>query len=94
MTSLVLFSEVAPSPLGEELEKWGYHVYEALAQSEVLHLCGAVKIDAVVVMPGIGRHRLEEIMRSNITIQLEHGFRNQDVIKELSLLFSRGLAVQ
>jgi hypothetical protein len=89
MPTLVLFSQLAPSPLADELERWGYHVYEALAPSEVLHLCGAVAIDAVVVMPGIGRHRLEEIMRRAITIQLEEGFKTEDLLKELAALLGK-----
>jgi len=56
--SLVLSYRSTPNSLPPSLELAGYRVFEALAISEVLHLCEHESIDCVVILQMLRTKRL------------------------------------
>jgi hypothetical protein len=53
MVTLAVLSNISPSPLSIELERWGYEVLEAVSFSEILHLCEHRNPAAVIISRGV-----------------------------------------
>ena len=87
MVSLILLSTQAPSPLADDLNRAGYRVFEALAVSEVLHLCEHQEIDAIVIAAGVDAPDVIEVKMKRTTIQLKTETTVKDLVWELSMLF-------
>lgn len=87
MVSLILLSTQAPSPLAGDLNRAGYRVFEALAVSEVLHLCEHQEIDAIVIAADVVAPEVIEAQRRRTTIRLKAETTFKDLVWELSLLF-------
>ena len=87
MLSIVLLTNEAPCPLAEELLDAGHRVWEALAISEVLHLCDTEWVDAIVVTPDVKHPSLKALREREITVQMEPGTTAKQLIWELSRLF-------
>lgn len=87
MVSLILLSTQAPSPLADNLMRAGYRVFEALAVSEVLHLCEHHEIDAIIVTADVDDPEVVELRMRRTTIQLEEETTVKDIVWELSMLF-------
>jgi hypothetical protein len=90
MTSLVLLTNRAPSKMADELTLAGYHVFEALAVSEVLYLCEQHDIDAVVIAADVEDLQIVEAQMRRITIKLKPETTVRELIWELSQLFPKG----
>jgi len=85
--SVVHFTNLAPSQLGDHLNAAGYKVFEALELSEVMYLCEHENIDVLVIGPEIEDADFIEVQMRHLTIKLKPGFRTQDVLWQLSNLF-------
>lgn len=94
MTTLLYLCHSAPSPLTEHLQRAGYDVYECLSGSEILHLLGQPTVKAVVVAAGIEDRDLPEIRSRAITVQHKANATPEDLVWELSHLFSKHTAIQ
>lgn len=94
MISFVLLTNQAPSKLADELLLAGYQVYEALAISEVLHLCEYYDIAAVLIVPGLEPPGLDKIQRHCITVKLNETALPKDILWELSHLFPTSTSIQ
>ena len=87
MTSLVLFTTLAPAPLTDELTSAGYRVFKALAVSEVLHICETESIDIVVIDANVDEQRGKDIQCHHTTLRLERGATAKNLVWELTQLF-------
>jgi hypothetical protein len=90
MVSLVYLTTRAPSQLAADLEMAGYKVFEALAVSEVLHLCEHQQIDAIVIGPDVEDPDLIEVQTREITITRKSETTVKELVWELSNLFQDG----
>ena len=87
MISLVLFTTRAPSRLADELAQAGFTVFEALAISEVLHLCETEKIEIVVIAADVEENRVTKIQHHVTILRLKPETTTQDIIAEFRQLF-------
>lgn len=94
MISLVLLTDQAPSDLANHLMMAGYQVYEALATSEVLHLCDQLDITAVLITSGVKSRGLDEIKKHCITFTLRPDATAKDILWELSNLLGSSSGLQ
>jgi hypothetical protein len=78
---------MAPSQFADDLLRAGYRVWEALAVSEVLHLCEHENVDTVVIAPEVDDPEIIEVQGRYVTLVLKPGSTPADVAWELSLLF-------
>jgi hypothetical protein len=92
--SLVFFTRSLPSPLSQALELAGHRVSEALAVSEVLHLCEHEDIDCVVISSDVSDEAAKVVADAHVTLRLHPEATAGDVLWELSLLFGGPGAVQ
>ena len=83
----VLYTTKLPSKLLDDLLLLGYDVFEAMAFSEVLHVCEHHNISAVLIGPEINHPSLPEIQQHHITVRLEPQTQVADLVWELSHLF-------
>lgn len=58
-------------------------MFEALSVSEVLHLCGSLPIEVVLIAEGVSDSELPELQRRFITVCLEEKTTAQEVVWEL-----------
>jgi len=65
----------------------GYCVWEALAVSEVLHLCETRPVDAIVIGADVSGPDVIEAQLRHITIKLKPGTTTREIVWELSQLF-------
>jgi hypothetical protein len=68
MVALAILSDVSPSPLSLELEKWGYTVYEAVEFDEILYLCDYIKPAAVVISREVEVCRVRDLAQHHIVM--------------------------
>lgn len=94
MISLVLLTDQAPSDLANQLMLAGYQVYEALATSEVLHLCDQHDIMAVLITSGVRPRGLDEIKKHCITFTLGRDATVKEILRELSNLLGSPSGLQ
>jgi hypothetical protein len=80
---LVIFTTRLPSDLAGDLARAGYNIFEALAISEVLHLCETEKIDLVIVDSAVEEHRARVVQQHYPTLRLTPGTTTYEVIAEL-----------
>jgi hypothetical protein len=90
----VYLTSTAPSRLADELIRHGHTVYEALAVSEVLHLCEHHDIDIVIIAPEIDDPELVEVQLRRPTMKLKPRATVGDVLWELEQLFPSPRPVQ
>jgi len=90
--SVVYLTSSAPSKLAEELTLAGYCVWEALAVSEVLHLCETHQVDAIIIGGDVDDPDLVEAQLRHITLKLKPDAKIKDILWELSRLFPKGTA--
>lgn len=70
-------------------------MHEALAISEVLHLCESEKIDIVVIAADVDDYRAGVIAEHRITLRLKPEATAKEVIAELWQMFpDRSAAIQ
>ena len=89
MTSLVLLETRAPSKLASDLMLAGYRVFEALAVSEVLHLCENEDVDVVVIGADVDDSDALEAQMRRIAVRLKPEAAAKDLIWELSHCLGR-----
>src|ERR1700676_322303 len=87
MLSLVFFTTRVPNPIAEALIQARFRVFEALAISEVLHLCETEKIDIVVITADVEKYRATEIQHHVMTLRLKAEVTVKGLIAELWGLF-------
>jgi hypothetical protein len=87
MIALVLFTTRAPFTLADDLIQAGFRVFEAMAISEVLHLCATEKIDIVVITADIAEYRTHEIQSHHTTLRLKTEATIKELIDELWQMF-------
>ncbi len=92
--NIALLTKLSPSPLGNELTRAGYNVWEAVSASETLYLCDYEDIDVVVVEAGVADPHLREVHARRISIVLDEDATVAELIWELGQLFPSATAVQ
>ena len=92
MISVVFFTNVLPFLLADELSRQDIYCYEALAISEVLHLCETEKIGMVVIDASVEDERAKAIQERWPTLRLKQEARVADVICLTSLPAARSCA--
>jgi hypothetical protein len=92
--SLVFFTRSLPSPLSQALELAGHRVFEALAVSEVLHLCEHEDIDCVVISSDVSDEAAKAVAVKHLTLRLRPEATAGDVLWELGLLFGSDARLQ
>lgn len=88
---LVFYTTKLPNKLLDDLLLAGYEVFEAMAFSEVLHVCEHHNISAVLIGPEIDHPALSEIQEHHMTLRLKPEASAKDVLWELSHLFPAAL---
>jgi len=68
-------------------------VWEALAVSEVLHLCETHHIDAIIIAGDVDDPDVVEAQLRHITLKLKPEAKIKDIVWELSRLFPKGTAM-
>jgi len=68
-------------------------VWEALAVSEVLHLCETRPVDAIVIGADIRDPDVVEAQLRHITLRLKPGAKVKEIVWELSQLFPKQQAM-
>jgi hypothetical protein len=81
--SLIYFTRELPG-LSEDLSEQGFHVYEALAVSEVLYLCEQHPRLIVVIDHTVEPAAANEVAGRHITLRLKRKATVRDVAWELS----------
>lgn len=87
MISIVFFTRTLPSSLLAQLSQTGIHIFEALAISEVLHLCETENIDIVVIAADVDDYGAGVIAQHRITLRLKPNAKAKEVIAELWQMF-------
>jgi hypothetical protein len=88
VASLVLLNTMSPSKLADELILYGHQVWEAIALSEVLHLCEQEKVDVVLIASDVPDGELiEKQLRGRIVMRFKPNADAAYVNWELALLF-------
>jgi hypothetical protein len=65
----------------------GFHVWEALAVSEVMSLCEEENVDIIIITAEVDDTRCAELKQHYVTIKLEPDAKINDVIGALWQLF-------
>jgi len=86
MVSIVCLVSSAPSLFAANLTTAGCRVFEALAKSEVLHLCEHDDIDLIVIAPDVHFDGLDGLPAGHTIMALKPEGTWKDVLWELSLL--------
>lgn len=73
--------------MADELTQAGFQVFEALAISEVPHLCETENIDIVVIAADVDDYRAGVIAEHRITLRLKPEATAKEVIEELWQMF-------
>jgi hypothetical protein len=94
MTFLVLLTTNAPSPLADKLMLAGYRVTEALWADEVLQLLETEHVDVLVIEHDVDDLEVPELQRRLMTLRLEPQATANDVVWELSQLFTTDIPIQ
>jgi hypothetical protein len=94
MVAFALLSNISPSPLAIDLERWGYTIYEAVSFSEILYLCDYIKPAAVIVGEGVDVPRLHEVAAHHVVIEQHAGCTTEQLVEALTLLFGRTASEQ
>lgn len=84
---IVYMAASGPFKMADELTQAGFQVFEALAISEVLHLCETGNIDIVVIAADVDDYRAGVITEHRITLRLKPEAIAKDVITELWQMF-------
>ena len=92
--SLVFFCRSLPSTVSDALSLHGYRVFEALAVSEVLHLCEHEDVDCVVIASDVSDEPARVVAEHSVTLRLRPEATAADVLWELSQLFGSDVRVQ
>lgn len=92
--SLAFFCRSLPSAVSDALSLSGYRVFEALAVSEVLHLCEHLDIDCVVIASDVSDEAARVVAEHSVTLRLRPDAIAADVVWELSQLFGSDARVQ
>ena len=87
MISVVFLAARAPFTLADSLERAGFRVFEALAVSEVLHLCEQEHIDIVVIAADVESPGVHDIHDKHTTLRLKPEATAKELISELWQLF-------
>src|SRR6185437_13006638 len=87
---LVFYTTKLPNKLLDDLLLAGYEVFEAMAFSEVLHVCEHHNISAVLIGPEIDHPDVSDIQEHHITLRLKPEAQIEDVIWQLSHLLPIG----
>jgi hypothetical protein len=87
MVTLAVLSNVSPSPLSLELEKWGYTVYEAVNLTDFAGLCDYLKPAAVVVRCGVDANAVADLAQRHIVIEQPEGCTAEQIVSTLRLMF-------
>jgi hypothetical protein len=72
--TVILFTTLAPHPLGEELSSQGHCVYEALAVSEVLSLAEQHPTASIIITTDVDQKRAAVIQQHYPTVRLHRQF--------------------
>ena len=91
---LVIFCRSLRSAVSDGLSLSGYVVYEALAVSEVLHLCEHENNDRVVIAPEVIDEAARVVAEHSVTLRLRREATAADILWELSQLFSHQARIQ
>jgi hypothetical protein len=92
--SIVYFTRVLPSHLADELGCRGINCYEALAISEVFHLCERSEINLVVIDASVDDARAKAVQEQFPTLRLDAGATAEDTMWELTNLLGKASAIQ
>jgi hypothetical protein len=92
--TLAMLSNVSPSPLSQDLERWGYEIFEAVSLSEILHLCEHQNISAVIVNAGVKVFGIRQALSRQILIELTPATTTEELVSELTLLLGSSSRVQ
>ena len=92
MVSIVLFTRCIPNPLTDPLIAVGFHVWEALALSEVTFLCETEDIRMVIITSDVGEERCRFLQQRLPTMVLKPEAKASDVITALWELFPTNTA--
>lgn len=84
MVPLVFFTRSLPSPLLTELEAHGFYCYEALALSEVFHVCEKPEIRLVVIDSSIDEDRASIVQWLFPALRLKADDWTCDILESLS----------
>jgi hypothetical protein len=76
-----------PSQLTEELTRAGFRVWEALAESEIKHLCATEDVDALVIAHDVPWRKEIAARSGRVCVLLEPTTTAQELVWELSQLF-------
>jgi hypothetical protein len=86
MVALALLSNISPSPLSLELEKWGYTVYEAVNLTDFAGLCAYLKPAAVVVTYGVDVNAVADLAQRHIVIEQHEGCTAEQIVSTLRMM--------
>jgi hypothetical protein len=81
--SIILFTTQAPNPLTRELSEQGWHVYEAIAISEVLALAEQHPSASIILTADVDTERAKAIKQHYPTMHLKANATAQDILWEL-----------
>ena len=87
MVPIVLFTRRIPNPLTDPLIAAGFHVWEALALSEVTFLCETEDIRLVIITSDVDEERCRFLQQRLPTMVLKPEAKASDVIAGLWNLF-------
>lgn len=95
MTSIVFFTRTLPSCLSAQLDQTGIQIFEALAISEVLHLCETENIDIVVIAADVDDYSAGVIAQHRMTLRLKPEATAKEVTAQLWQMFpDKSAAIQ
>ena len=94
MISIVFFTRVLPSRIAEELGWRGINCYEALAVSEVFHLCERPDINFVLIDSSVDDERAAAVQQRFPTLRLHEGAIVEDMIWEITNLLGTTPVIQ
>jgi hypothetical protein len=83
---IILFSNIAPHPMADELSSLGFHTREAIAISEVLALVEQFPDAPILISSDVESNRAQVIQDRYPTFQLKSSATAVDVLWELSHL--------
>lgn len=94
-TGIIYMATKAPSKLSDELMLAGFRVWEALAESEVQHLCAPEDIDGIVLAHDVPWRKRIAAGSGRVCVLLEPTTSAKDLVWELIQLFPQpGGAIQ
>jgi hypothetical protein len=92
--SIVFFTYALPSAFADQLALQGIHCHEALAVSEVFHLCENTEVNLVVIDASVDEERAKAVQQRFPGLRLHEGATAEGTLWELANLLGRPQMVQ